>query len=293
MEEKAVPRLTARDIILAITDNLHEGVEPMLYRALVPSLYHVYLHFDDYRRLEGIFPKIIEEARQALDQELEQMNEGAELPWILKRLPLAGKQSMKFERGERDWFISFHQNTDDDAHKGDIIVDSQFTLPVTHEYGAGSKTKRIVTLHSGGASKLLRTSYEESEAAGETSRATERIRHPLANIRYRDTQGDQSYPMTKTQIVIGRGGVGYWVDLKLEAPPDVSREHLRIRHDESSRQFFIKDLSTFGTSIDGRRIPSSVQAANGDKQDKEVWVPLPQKAKIGLADVVFLEFEAL
>jgi predicted component of type VI protein secretion system len=114
----------------------------------------------------------------------------------------------------------------------------------------------------------------------------------LARIRYQDDQGEQIYIMTKNQIVVGRGGIDYWVDLRLNAAPDVSREHLRLRRDDSSGQFFVKDLSKFGTSVDGKRIPSSVEVVGKDKQDKDVWVPIPSKARIGLADVMFLDFEA-
>ena len=50
----ARPQL-AREIILAIGDNMREGLEPLLTRTLAPSLYQVYLHADDHDRLRGVF----------------------------------------------------------------------------------------------------------------------------------------------------------------------------------------------------------------------------------------------
>ncbi len=96
--------------------------------------------------------------------------------------------------------------------------------------------------------------------------------------------------MTKNQIVIGRGGRDYWTDLKLNTLPDVSREHLRLRRDAETGEFYVKDLSRLGTSVNGEKIPSSVEYVDGDKRDKNVEVKLASPARIGLADVLFLEF---
>ena len=85
-------------------------------------------------------------------------------------------------------------------------------------------------------------------------------------------------------MVIGRGGRSYWVDLRLETLPDVSREHCQIRRDPATGKFFIKDLSTFGTTVGGARVPSS---------DHNVEAALPAKASIHLADVITIQFKAL
>jgi len=91
--------------------------------------------------------------------------------------------------------------------------------------------------------------------------------------------------------VVGRGGRDYWTDLKLNTLPDVSREHMRLRRDPQSGEFFIKDLSRLGTSVDGEKIPTSVEYVDGEKRDKNVEVKLPATARIGLADVVYLDFK--
>jgi pSer/pThr/pTyr-binding forkhead associated (FHA) protein len=72
----------------------------------------------------------------------------------------------------------------------------------------------------------------------------------------------------------------------------VSREHLRLRRDDLSGRFFLKDLSSLGTTVDGVPVPSSVEVVEGRKRDKGIEVPLPERARIGLANVIVLDFEA-
>jgi pSer/pThr/pTyr-binding forkhead associated (FHA) protein len=100
------------------------------------------------------------------------------------------------------------------------------------------------------------------------------------------------FPIRKKQVVIGRGGKSFWVDLKLDAPADVSREHCRIRRDPATGQFFLKDVSQFGTTIDGKKVTTSLETKDGQNRDANVEAPIPSRAVIGLADTVFLNFEA-
>jgi predicted component of type VI protein secretion system len=97
--------------------------------------------------------------------------------------------------------------------------------------------------------------------------------------------------VVKNQVVIGRGGKSFWVDLKITSPPDISREHCRIRRDPATGRFFLKDVSQFGTTIDGKRIQGSLQSSDGQDRDQNIEAPLPARAVIGLADSVYLQFE--
>jgi predicted component of type VI protein secretion system len=114
----------------------------------------------------------------------------------------------------------------------------------------------------------------------------------LAVIEYEDQGGRKTFRMTKNEIVVGRGGRDYWTDIKLETLPDVSREHFRLRRDASSGQFFLKDLSRLGTTINGEAAPSSIDFSEGEKRDRQVEAPVPAQARIGLAGVLFLEFRS-
>jgi pSer/pThr/pTyr-binding forkhead associated (FHA) protein len=98
--------------------------------------------------------------------------------------------------------------------------------------------------------------------------------------------------MEKPSLVIGRGGAGYWVDVKLDTVPDVSREHVRLRHDRATGRFYIKDVSTLGTTVNGEPIPPSIERVGDERRDTNVEVVLPPRAVIGLAGRLVLEFRA-
>jgi hypothetical protein len=114
----------------------------------------------------------------------------------------------------------------------------------------------------------------------------------FAVIEYEDHGGKKVFQMTKEQIVAGRGGRDYWTDLQLETLPDVSREHFRLRRDAATGKFYLKDLSRLGTTINGEKVPSSIEIVDNEKRDRNVEAPVPETARIGLADVLFLDFRS-
>ena len=293
---------TAREIILEIVRNMREGLEPLHYSTLAPALYHVYLHADDMERLRGIVPRIVEEASRALDAELESLNRAS----LAERLKIARRGEPKIERPDGGWRIVILENTDDEVEPGDIAIYSELALPAKPDLGGGAMTKRIATRRLGGT----QTSYDKPPAldpptevsivmpgaapAPPAAHASVAIPDPgaFAVIEYEDAGGRKRFQVTKEQIVVGRGGRDYWTDLKLETVPDVSREHFRLRRDPASGHFFLKDLSRLGTTINGDKVPSSIEFVDGEKRDRNVEAPVPAKARIGLANVLFLEFRS-
>jgi hypothetical protein len=269
---------TGREIILEIVRNMREGLEPLHYSTLPPSIYHVHLSPDDLDRLRGIVPRITEEAGRALDAEIEALNRGS----IVERLKIARRAVPKISAPEGGWQIRILENTDDDVEPGDIAIYSELALPGKPEFAAGSMTKRIATRrHSG----KVETRFDSAPAPGPGP-------GHFAVIEYEEAGGHKTYHMTKDQIVVGRGGRDYWTDLKLNAAPDVSREHFRLRRDPESGRFYLKDLSRLGTTINGTQAPSSIEYVDGEKRDRNVEAPLPDRARIGLAGVVYLEFRS-
>jgi len=272
---------------------MREGLEPLHYTTLPPAIYHVYLHPDDMERLRGIIPRITDEARRALDAELAAFRK----PSIAEKLKLA-KSAPPVAAPEGGWQIRILENTDDDVAPGDIVIHSELAMPAKAEFGAGSMTKRISTRRLAGAESATQ-SYDPVPAAPMTqtphiqstdAASTDGV---WAVIEYQDAGGRKTYNMTKDQIVVGRGGRDYWTDVKLETLPDVSREHFRLRRDPATGQFFLKDLSRLGTTINGEKAPSSVEFAEGEKRDRNVEAPVPAEARIGLAEVLFLDFRSV
>jgi hypothetical protein len=269
---------TARDIILEIVRNMREGLEPLHYSTLPPAIFHIYLHPSDMERLRGILPRILDEARRALDAELESLNKAS----LGERLKLARRSDPRIVAPEGGWQISFLENTDEDVEPGDIAISSELALPAKDELGSGTMTKRIATRRMSGV-ESSKQSYHAAPAADPGA---------FAVIEYEDNTGHKAYRMTKDEIVVGRGGRDYWTDIKLETLPDVSREHFRLRRDPASGQFFLKDLSQLGTTIDGAKAPSSIALEGGEKRDLNLEAPVPLTARIGLAGVVFLDFRS-
>jgi hypothetical protein len=288
---------SARDIILEIVRNMREGLEPLRYSTLAPSIFNVYLHPDDLDRLRGIVPRILDEARRALDSELETLNR-APLTERLKLGKLGKRSEPKIAPPDGGWQIRILENTDDETEPGDIVVHSELAMPPKPELGAGAMTKRISTRRLSGSATAT---YAAPIAAPAPQPPTPNPEPPygpqppenaVATIEYQDDSGRKTFHMMKDQIVVGRGGRDYWTDLKLETLPDVSREHFRLRRDPESGKFFLKDLSRLGTTINGESAPSSIEVVNGEKRDRNVEAPVPDQCRIGLAGVVFLEFRS-
>jgi hypothetical protein len=54
--------------------------------------------------------------------------------------------------------------------------------------------------------------------------------------------------------------------------------------------FFLIDLSSLGTTLNGRHVPRGYEEVEGRKRETNVETPLPDRARIGLADTVYLDF---
>jgi hypothetical protein len=271
-------QLSARDVILEIVHNMREGVEHLLYSSVAPAVYYVFLHPDDFERLSPLTPRLVAEARRALDDELRAMNAADRFTPGPVRRWLGRPPAV--ERPQDDWVIRLEPDPDGELAPGHIAITSELTLPPRQQFD-GTETRRVTTVKRGESTE---TNRQTVSAPPEASRSIH------ATISYTDHDGAHTYEVEKDRIVVGRGGVGYWVDVKVNAPADVSREHLRIRRDPGTGRFYLKDLSSFGTSVDGVQVPRSIELAEGEKRDLEIEVPLPDRARIELAGMIVLEF---
>ena len=297
-------KVRGRDIIAQLIENMRSQGEELRYSTIVPAGYDVYLHPADFQRLETLGDVIADQARRALDEELAALNRESHIEARVREA--LHKPRRPFERAGAAWEIRLISDPNDELAPGDILVDSTLVLP-DNEMVSGSRTRRIVTTRRGD-----RVEHRVATSPGAAAPAASPLPEPaspsaqpaavvavaqaqstaLATLTYRDENGDGVFRMEKPQVVVGRGGPGYWVDLKLRTVPDVSRDHLRLRYDEPERRFYIKDLSTLGTSVNGAAIPSSIELRNGEKVDRNVEVPLPSEAEIGLAGAVVIHFRA-
>jgi hypothetical protein len=297
-------RATGRDVILAVAENMKSSLEPLVTKTIAPSLYQVYLHNADYERLRTLFGELEAEAKELLERELARLNRGAGAPGGRLLSPLrawrhgrkdkgaaeaagAGadsgtggggdRRAPRFVSAEGRWFIRFQEDPNGALEPGDVQVVSEFAQQAAAGYGSGTPTHRISTTRRLGRSTTQRETADAATA--------------YARIAYKDDSGQREFWVVKDEIVIGRDAPDVWVDLRLETSLDVSREHARLRRAPDSGTFRIKDLSKLGTTVNGKPLPPSLEGSGEGERDRDRWTDLPDRARIGLAGIVFLDFE--
>jgi hypothetical protein len=272
-------KLIVEHILATFHANILEGFDS----SFVPNVFTVYLQPEDMQRLRNVESRIREQAIRALNRELAALNKSA--PKLLG-IPLTPNKTVPHEvLGE--WKIEFRTNEDDDGMPGRILV----LADVRDDSGKASEKALLE------GSETVRVAQPPVDDDGLTSR-TPGWRPPTtsgevyATIHYRDDAGDQTFSMTKNLIKAGRGGRFYLVDLKLMAKKDVSQEHIQIRREPETGKFFIKDMSRFGTWVNGKKIQPGVERSGAEIKDLNIEEELPESSVINLADVISLEFKA-
>ena len=218
---------------------MEQGMCPSFDNNLLPSVFDIDLYIDDLERLRPLEQRMRDEAVRALNERLAELNKSG-APRI--KLPLTAPAKRKKYEKAGEWAVRFHENTDDDARETPLVIHSTFPEMSGPDDRVGTLTERVTKRRSDGESVTTST-----QRSGIDTRSASGIVH--AKLDYEDDAGPQTYQMTKDLIKIGRGSADRWVDLKLRAKKDVSREHLQIRRDAKSGQFYVKDLSTLGTTV--------------------------------------------
>ena len=271
----------------AIREELLMNMYQLPFTTLPPTIFHVYLHAADYARIEGIVPRIIAELQKALSEEVRKINEGrARAGGMLARL-IEQEEAPPIEAPSSGWEVYIHPDRNDGLKPGDLGIESLLPLPPPLEFGGPPTTRivRSVVTGTGRSSTTIEVAQPPSAAAPATDLSTvER-----ASLRYQDETGAHVFSMRKDTLSIGRGGSSVWVDVQVVTAPKVSRQHLRIRRDGAL--FFIQDLSTWGTSVDGTAIPPAVTGPDGVLRPGAEQ-PLPVAARIQLADALEIQFQA-
>jgi hypothetical protein len=277
---RARPRRHARDIIDAVVANMRKNLERLKYSTLAPSRYTVYLHPTEFERLEPIIPILQEQTIRALDEELRHLNTASSIHRWMRRV--VGDSEGEVRNAAADWHVGFLADPDGELSEGDLLVDSELIMPARPDLRLGEQTRKITTVQSG-----QRATTFEHTISRSTPSSPPKV---LGRIEYDDESGHHYYDVTKDSFTIGRGGVAYPVDVRIASSPDVSREHARIRRDPETDRFFLIDLSTLGTTLNGRHVPKGYDEVDGTKRENGSETLLPDVAKIGLAGTVFLQF---
>jgi hypothetical protein len=255
-------RISGQTIVNELVRNMELGRLEMAYSILLPCNFSVYLHPGDHARLAGVEELIQEDAKRALNARVAEWNGKSSL---LRR----GGARKPCRIAQSDWWIELFADAEGAVPPGDVEIHSELNEVAQPGY-RGTKTTLIDREPSVTQARVQRD--RES-----TRKKPERV---FAEIRYQDDSGPQTYFLTQNEISVGRGGDDVWVDLPLYTSDEISREHLRLRRDPNTGVFAIVDNSRNGTWVNGRRLAHGVEEK------------LPDRAEIGIAEVVKLSFEA-
>ncbi len=256
-------RISGQTIIDQLIRNMDLGRLEMGFSILLPCVFSVYLHPDDYARIAPVAEIVRDDARRALHARMAEWN-GSSSKGLFRR----GGARKQYKIAQSDWWIEFFADTEGAVPPGDVEIHSE--LNDTDQPGyRGAKTTLIDREPSVTSARVARDRQS-------TRKQAEKV---YAEIRYQDDSGPQTFLVAQNEVSVGRGGEDLWVDLALYTTEEVSREHLRLRRDPNGG-FTILDKSRNGTWVNGKRIA----------RDKEQ--SLPDRAEIGVADAVKLFFEA-
>jgi len=276
------PRLPARDIVDAVVRNMRENLEELPYSRIAPTSYTVYLHPNEFARLEGIVAVLQEQTFRALSDEVGRLSRRSLWRRSADRVTRSSPRGL--EKAGGDWRVTFLPDPDEELEEGGVLVYSELKLPTRPEIGGGERTRRITTVHVG-QHTTVRAQVVDAPAAAPEKRV-------VGRIEYTDDSGPHAHDIVSDSLMIGRGGIAYPVDIRIASSPDVSREHARIRRDPKTGIFYLIDLSSFGTTLNGRHVPRGyVKVDAATKRENGSETALPDVARIGLADLVFLEFK--
>jgi hypothetical protein len=314
---KAGQRPTGRIIILELVRELEERLYPLFYRVLPPRVYHVYLHPDDYREIETVTQVIAADAHRALTERVDALNHRPRWQGLL-----LGKQP-PVEAPPTGWEISIHPDANRELEPGQIGIVSRLSVAATPTFEGGTPTTRIARTVVTGTLRRT-TTREEAGAPAVPQAVPSSVSTPqivvaapsavalakveavvkaaeprvepargVAQLAYVDEQGPHIFVMRKDVVSIGRGGSAHWVDVQVTTGPRVSREHCRIRRADDGR-FFLQDLSTWGTTVNGERVTPYVRTSPGGQLEETGQEhALPDNARIQLADALLIEFQTL
>src|SRR6476660_9354796 len=115
-------RRPASDLIEAVLENMRTNLEPLRYSTLAPSRFVVYLHPDEFARIEGIVPVLQEQTARALEDELRKLNNRPVYRRYLDRLT---GSLPPVENAAREWQLEFHPDADNELAVGDILIHSE------------------------------------------------------------------------------------------------------------------------------------------------------------------------
>ena len=210
---EAQGKITGKLIIEQLVRNMELGQFEMGYSVLVPCIFSLYLHPDDYTRLTGVFDLIREDARRALTSRLEQLNAKPLGLGVIR----GGKDRKPYKIASKDWTFEFFPDSEGAVPLGDVEIHSDLNETPQPGYH-GAKTTLLEREPSVGAVTGVSGGVrpETRQSRGRVSMRKSAIRTTPARSLSHDPGRDQRRPRWKRRTV----------NLALYTNDEVSREHL-------------------------------------------------------------------
>src|ERR1051326_7998704 len=180
-------RISGQNIVDELVRNMELGRLELAYSVLLPCIFSVYLHPDDYARLAGVQELIKDDARRALNARMAE--------WNGKGMFRRGASRRPFRIAQNDWWIELFSDAEGAVPPGDVEIHSELNDVPQPGY-RGIKTTLIDREPSITSARAAR------DRAG-TRRLPDQV---FAEIRYQDDSGPQTFTMTQNEISVGRGG---------------------------------------------------------------------------------------
>ena len=290
----------SQKIISSVIAEMIESAQNMGDVIIIPNTYDVYIHKEDFKDVRHFLNVLREQIIKQLDKEVMKRSksnvpEGNKFASILNKLlgfkALTGGKD--YRRVEEHWDINFQESDDKiwigdevfELKKGEVCtvrnfsslgtpnLDSQFGTVVTIYQDNNSVKKSLLDPNEASTFKI--NPMNMAKGTRSTSYFATLV------YKYKNSDETHTYHMVKDRITVGRQTDEEKVDLPLiNVSARVSPKHIEIRADEKASKFFLRSVGTFGTTVNGVRVPD---AAKDVEKGSSHEIELPNKSRISLA----------
>jgi hypothetical protein len=278
----------------AIGQGLCDHMRAKLYSLptlrLPPTAYHVYLHPEDYNELEPLSARGIGELGKELTRAVARLNKEIEARhggWF--RNLLRDDEDNLLVEMPASWQVWLHEDQNGEVARGGFGIESQLVPPPRPDFAGPPTVVARSLFGNDGRVSPASPSQATTATAPESHPPAESTAVPEVVFSYEDDAGRHEMALRQPTVTIGRGSSRGSVDVMVAKQDDtISREHCRISYERG--RFVIRDLSTWGTTVDNRLIPEALRSPESAFLEPGSAFELPPTARIGLATALVLHF---
>jgi FHA domain len=287
----------SKKIINSVVTEMVESVQDMGDVVVIPNTYDVYIHTEDFKDVHPFLNILREQIIKQLEEEVSKRKQPSimernKLVSILNRLlgfgPLTGGKN--YRRVEENWYINFQEcdgkirigNEVFELLKGEVCtvrsfsshqapsLDSRFGTMVTVYQNDDSVKQSLIDLNEISTLKMNQMSMPKAAPYFAT-----------LVYKYKGLADTHTFHMVKDEISVGRRTSENKVDLQLlNVSERISPKHLIIRMEQNTGKFFLSNLGSFGTTVNGIKAPGGRSNAEGHSIQE---IELPNNSRISLA----------